>query len=989
MAGLWFYINLIRDLPSIDVLPSLSEPPSGTLLQPTRLYDRTREHVILTLENPAAAGKQYLKVGKDAQEGANQISKYLVDATIAELDPNFWNHNGYTLTGLSEGVHSTLAQMLIYNLILKDEPPSLRRNIRERMLAAQVTAKFGREKILEWYLNTAQYGDLIYSADAAARVFFGKSATKLSLAEAAMLTALSESPGINRLTGLQSLKKQQELIIDKMLVEGFVNADEARMALKEDLQYQDQIEPQSMAPKFTELVLKQLSSALPLERLSRGGYEIITTLDYGLQLQAACTSDVQIARIRGTAEPTVTFDGSPCEADQLLPTRESSAEKSINDISAEVVVLDSHSGQILSLVGEGGSGMNASYPILHPAGSIVSPFLYLTAFTRGMSPATMLWDIPNMNGSDSTPPPQIDLNKALSITYHGPVSLRNAFVNDYQGAASEVLQQVGPENVWLTEQQFGISTPDNTISTETKLENFYSQQITLLGAVQAYSVLANQGMMSGQPDIEKTPGKTQKGLSPTSILRVMGVDGKVWLDWTNQQDLSIVTPEITYLTTSILSDEKARWPTLGHPNLLEIGRPTGAKVSLTADANNAWAVGYIPQLAIGVWMGHSQGDAGGITVDMPAGLWHALMQYTSKEMPVQDFTPPPGINRVQVCDPSGLLVSPLCQTIVQEVFLSGNEPTQTDDLYQKVYIDRQTGLLATIFTPSELVDEKVYLVFPPQAIAWAKETGLAIPPDTYDSVSFPPPSSENVKFLNLKMFDFVGGKVSIIGSAGGDNFAYYRIQVGQGLYPQNWLQIGEDVHQPVMDGLIGTWDTQGLEGLYVVELMVVKQDLRIERAILQVTIDNTPPDVKILTPKNNEQFAYEQGKDILMDVSVSDNQAVQRVEYYVDNQLASTLYEPPFFILWDAQLGEHILQVKAYDLAGNQNNTNVSFFCNQIKEKDWVIPIKSPSLFLFYKRLKVNVESTPHLINDISVSRFDCYLDQDNLGGRVNNIHST
>jgi membrane peptidoglycan carboxypeptidase len=925
MAGLWFYINLTRDLPSVEVLRSLLEPPNGTLLQPTRLYDRTHEHIIMSLENPAATGKQYLKVAMDGQEGANQFSKYLVEAMVAELDPDFWNHKGYTLTGISEGTHSTLAQVLVSNLVLENESPSVMRNIRERMLAAQVTAKYGREKILEWYLNNAQFGDFIYGADAAARVYFAKSATELSLAEAAMLTALVESPGINLKSGSQILKKQQELIIDKLLVEGFVNADEARRALKENLHFQDQITQKPMAPMFTEQVLMQLSSVLPLERVQRGGYDIITTLDYGLQLQAACASQAQVERIQRKAETTITYDGTSCEAGQLLPTIQPAAEKSLEDINAEVVILNPHSGQILALVGEGGSGMVQAYPKQHPAGSILSPFLYLTAFTHGMSPATLLWDIPSTNRSDATTALPNDVTQGSSTSYHGPVSLRKAFVNDYQGAAADVLQQVGVENVWLTEQLFGINTPDIIPGLETNLIDFYSQQITLLEGVQAYSVLANQGIMTGQPDIEKVTGNTQNRLDSTSILSVVGVDGRVWLDWSKPQDLVVVNPQIAYLTSDVLSDEKARWPTIGHPNSLEVGRPTAVKVSLTADANNAWVVGYIPQLAIGVWMGHTQGEESGIKVDMAAGLWHAIIQYVSSQMPLQDFTIPAGISRVQVCDPSGLLVSTLCPTIVQEVFLTNNEPAQIDNLYQKVYIDRETGLLATMFTPSEKVDEKVYLVVPPQAVAWAQSAGLAIPPDTYDSISTPPPPSGNVQFSNPKMFDQVGGQINLIGSAGGDNFSYYRIQVGQGLFPQQWLQIGEDVNHPVSDGLLGTWDTKGLEGSYIVELLVVRQDLKIERALLQVTIDNTPPQVQILTPKIDEQLSYGQVKNIIMNVSVSDNSVVQRVEYYIDNKLESTLYEPPFIIPWDAQMGEHTLQVSAYDLAGNQTRKEVSF----------------------------------------------------------------
>jgi len=925
MAGIWFYVNLTLGLPSAAVLPSLLEPPNGTLLQPTRMYDRTSTHVILSLENPAAVGRQYLQVGTTGQAGVNQISRYLVDATITAFDSGFWKHAGYDLAGVTEGTHSTLAQLLISNLVLYDEPPSIMRNIRERILAAQVTAQFGREKILEWYLNSAQYGEIIYGADAAARVYFGKSATKLSLAEAAMLTAIAETPSITPLANSQLLKERQELIIQGMLVNGYIQADEAQKALKEDLNFQIQTETHPQAPAFTELVLMQLSSVLPLENVRRGGYEIVTTLDYELQLQAVCASQIQLARIMGTEEQSVTYDGTPCEADRLLPTIQADMGKPPEDLIVDVVILDPHSGQILAMVGGEGSGLFPTYPTPYPAGSILSPFLYLTSFTRGMSPATLLWDIPSTDGINSKDANQSELAIGESTVYHGPVSLRTAFVNDYSGAATTVLQQVGVENVRLTEKQFGISTPELIPTSVTIPDNLFSQQVSLLESVQAYSVLANQGIMAGQADNKTDVGNGSDGLRPSSILSIAGVDGQIWMDWKKPQVLPIVNPQIAYLTTHVLSDEKARWPTLGHPNAMEIGRPAGAKVSLTADASNAWAVGYIPQLAIGVWIGHSQGEMGGISVEMPAGLWHAIMQYASSQMPVQDFILPTGISLVQVCYPSGMLVSPICPVIVQEVFLSGNEPTQIDDLYQKFYINRETGLLATIFTPSDMVEEKVYLVIPPQAGAWANAAGLPIPPDTYDSITAPPPASKDVQFASPQMFDHVGGKIQFTGSAEGNGFSYYRLQVGQGLNPQQWIQIGEDVDRPVSDGLLGTWDTTGLEGLYVVKLLVVRQDQRVDRSILQLTIDNTAPQVQILTPKVNEQFTYQLGKTFLINVSASDNLVLERVEVYIDNKLESTLYEPPFIILWDMQVGGHTLQVKAYDLAGNQNTTTIPF----------------------------------------------------------------
>jgi membrane peptidoglycan carboxypeptidase len=926
LSGLWFYSNITRDLPSIEVLPSLLEPPDGVLLQPTRLYDRTYEHLILTLENPAVTGKRYLYVGIDGQTEKDKFSQYLIDATIATFDPGFWKHAGYTVAGWSEGKHPTLAQRLVSDLVLIDEPANLRRNIRERLLAGQITARFGREKILEWYLNSTQYGDLIYGADAAALAYFGKSATMLDLAEAAMLTAISKTPSINPFTGSQMLKQQQEQVIQAMLDNGLITASEAQKALKEDLLYQSIPETHPIAPVFTDLVLMQLSSVINLDRIRRGGYDVVTTLDYDLQKQAICASETQIARIQGIQEPPENVDGTICDAAQLLPTmQEMEINSSNKDIHAEVAILDPHTGQILSLVGDKTTGINPAYPTDHPAGTILSPFVYITAFTRGMSPATLLWDIPSNSGNEDVGSIQSGLIQDISATYHGPVRARMALVNDYLAATADVLKQVRAENVWLTEKRFGILSPELPTAYDVTLDDLFNQRVTLLESVSAYAVLVNQGVMVGQANLNNTFVNDPDGLTPTSILRVVAVDGKEWLDWSQAQSRSIISPQFAYLATNVLSDENARWPSLGHPNSLEIGRPAAAKVGITFKGDDAWVEGYIPQLAIGVWVGHLQEETGGIAGDMAAGLWHAITQYASSQIPIQDFTIPAGISQVQVCDPSGLLVSDFCPSIVQEVFVSGNEPTQIDNLYQKYYVNRESGLLATIFTPSDMLEEKVYLVVPPQAVPWATKVGLPIPPDTYDAIYASQPVSSDVQITSPKTFDHVSGLIRFTGTAAGSNFSYYRLQVGQGLNPQQWIQIGDDVTHPVDNGLLGTWDTNGIEGLYVVQLLVVRQDQRVERNILQVTIDNTKPQVQLLTPTEGERITYQQGESVMMQVNASDNLVLKQVEFLVDNELKMTLMKPPFIILWPMRLGEHTLLVRAYDLAGNMSEADISF----------------------------------------------------------------
>jgi membrane carboxypeptidase/penicillin-binding protein PbpC len=296
----------------------------------------------------------------------------------------------------------------------------------------------------------------------------------------------------------------------------------------------------------------------------------------------------------------------------------------------------------------------------------------------------------------------------------------------------------------------------------------------------------------------------------------------------------VVAPGLAYLVTSSLSDEAARWPSLGSPNALEIGRPAAAKLGQTPDGRDAWAAGYTPSRLVVTWTGGGAG--GGLTPRLPAVLWNALMQLASRDLPREGWPVPPGVSVINVCDPSGLLPSADCPNVVSEVFTDGNEPTQIDTLYRVYYVNRETGHLATVFTPPQLVEKRVYLIVPPEAREWAVSAGIPVPPDSYDAIQ-PPPRDPNVNISSPELFASVQGRVQIIGTASGADFVSYRVQVGRGLNPQEWIQIGEEASAPVENDLLAEWDTTGLNGLYAVQLIVIRSDQRVETAVIQVTID--------------------------------------------------------------------------------------------------------------------------------------------------------
>jgi membrane peptidoglycan carboxypeptidase len=889
----FYYVELTRDLPSIQTLTSLLNPPDGLLLQPTRIYDRTGQHVLKTFA-PTVSPRRYIPVDPGNPQ---HLPDSLVQATIAMADPTFWEHPGYVTTGLGNpDLHPTIAQTLVSNLLLWDEEPSWQRAFRERLLAAQITSTYGRSQVIEWYLNSANYGNYAYGADAASQLYFGKPAAELTPAESAILAATSQAPGLNPLDAPQDALKRGRETVHIMEALGFLSDDEADEILAESpspLRRRVGGEGErEFAPAFFNFVLQRLDSQFNRDRLERGGLTIITSLDYDLQVQASCAMQVYMARLGGS--PSIPTD---CEAARLLPSLPS--DLLAPEPVASAVVIDPRNGQVLALVGETFRGQETTLLSEHDSGSLLTPFVYLTGFTRGVSPASLVWDIPTA-ASIQNP----------DDAYHGPVRLRLALANDYFAPAAGVLEQMGLENVAQTAKSFGLNLEPATVPLRD------STPLSLLKLSGAYGTLAVGGVKYGEA--------TDDGLTSVTVLRVETADHAVWLDVSAPAAQPVVTPQLAYLLNHILSDEPARWPSLGHPNSFEIGRPVGAKVGQTADGKDAWAVGYTPYRVVTVWTGTRAETDSRLSPRLPAGLWYALMQSASRNVPPDGWNAPAGITPIDVCDPSGLLPTADCPTIVREVFANGSEPTQADNLYRAYEINRETGFLATVFTPPQLVEERTYMDFPPEARDWAEANGFATPPDSYDAIQSIN-TNPNVTIDTPSMFADVRGEIEITGTAAGTDLDYYRVLVGRGLNPQNWVQVGTDSRSLVIDNTLATWDTSELNGLYAVQLQAVRTDQRVDTAVIQVTVDNTAPDVGITYPQDGDVLEYAPNRQVTFQAQAADNLSLSNVEFYVDGKPVGLLEQAPFALAWTAQRGEHVLRVIALDRAGNESEAEIQF----------------------------------------------------------------
>jgi hypothetical protein len=215
------------------------------------------------------------------------------------------------------------------------------------------------------------------------------------------------------------------------------------------------------------------------------------------------------------------------------------------------------------------------------------------------------------------------------------------------------------------------------------------------------------------------------------------------------------------------------------------------------------------------------------------------------------------------------------------------------------------------------------MVTPPEAQIWAEAAGILAPPAAYDTYK-PPEVLPEVQITSPGMFSDGRGVISILGSAAGEDFVSYRLEYGGGLNPERWLLLGGDRFTSVEAGLLASWDTTGLNGLYALRLMVVRADDSVDQAVVQVILDNTPPSVLVISPQPGQEIDPGSGSQAAFQVQVEDA-FLAEVVFYVDGVEVERLSAAPFGILWPVEAGEHVLVVTATDRAGNTGVAEVAF----------------------------------------------------------------
>ena len=688
-----FMLYVLWDLPSIDSLPDTYMTPS------VRITDRNGR---LLYEIIPQEG------GRNTALSIENIPQCLKDATVAVEDKNFHTNPGVDITGIIRAFWinvrggetiaggSTITQQVARNLLLSDNERTertLRRKLREAVLAWQMTRSLSKDEILALYLNQMNYGGMAYGVEAASQTYFGKPASELLLPECALIAGLPQAPGAyNPFTNPDLAKERQSVVLELMEKQDYITHDQRVSAESIPLSYNPAPYPIE-APHFIWIIKDQIDKLVSEGILNpKQSLVVRTSLDLDYQHLAEATLKRRIDEFKNE-----------------------DAALSHNVNNAALVALDPRNGEILALIGSAGFFDESIHGALDMAtsprqtGSAFKPFIYALALDPSRpntwTAATSILDVSTTftvrDGSPYTPVNYDELE-------HGPVSVRQALGSSLNIPAVKTLDKVGIDKALDLAKRLGITSLNESSQYDLSLA-LGGGQISLLELSTAYATLANSGHFTGT----------------TSILDIHDADGNLIYQPDSKPPLQILDPRVIWLISDILSDDSARSIGFGLNSTLKLDRTAAVKTGTTTNFHDNWTIGYTPDLLVGVWVGNSGHEAmhnvTGLTGAAP--IWHEVMRGLLQGQPNRSFERPDGLIQVEVCDISGLLPSPLCPHTHTEWFITGTEPTQTDSTYQQIWIDTLTNSLADNSTPIERRKSITALNLPVEAQAWAHEQG--------------------------------------------------------------------------------------------------------------------------------------------------------------------------------------------------------------------------------------------------------------------------
>lgn len=556
----------------------------------------------------------YLNVKNSSKTGLSKIS-------------DLFNEDEYTQGG------STITQQLVKNLYLTNER-SFDRKIKEVIYSFEMEKKYSKDEILTMYMNNINFGEQSIGIVNAAKIYYGKNLSKLSLAEISMIVGLPAAPShLSPISGdFEAAKERQKYVLSQMYHQGYITYEEAQQASEETLYFSNaKRESVLKYPYFVDYVRSEIREKLGDEAYDAGGLRVYTTLNPKIQQSV-----------------------------------EREAKKHINTIkyrnvtNAAVVVIDNKSGEVSAMVGGldySNSKVNVATAKRQP-GSSFKPIVYTTGLLNSYTAASKLWDgRVNFGGN----PPYIPRN--YDGGYRGYVTVRTALSNSLNVPAVEMTKLVGTDKVIDTAHKLGIASLDKDREYGLTI-GLGSGEVKLIELAQAYSTLANLGQ---KPNL-------------TVIDRVVDATGSDLYIQPESKD-KVIDEKVAYIMTNILSDNYSRRLVFGTNSDLQLGnRPVAAKTGTTDSFADNWTMGYTPQYTVGVWVGNNDRSVMKYLPGLQgaAPIWNAVMKDIHKSLKIEKFSIPKGLSKMWISPYTGLPANYQGKPNIEEYFVPGTEPNKNE-----------------------------------------------------------------------------------------------------------------------------------------------------------------------------------------------------------------------------------------------------------------------------------------------------------------------
>ncbi len=660
-AGCFILVSSIVMLWVANIkIPDFHSFETRKTVNSTKIYDRTGTILLYDINKDI----------KRTSVPFTEMSVNVRNATVAVEDSDFYNHSGIKVTSIIRAVlsnflkvgktqgGSTITQQLVKNTLLNSQQ-TISRKIKEWVLAIKIDQSIPKEKILELYLNESPYGGTVYGVEEAAKMYFGIHASDLDLAQSAYLASIPQSPTMLSPYGKNKnkLDERKNFVLSRMQTLGMITADEYEKAKNETVNFLPKETTGIKAPHFVFFIKDYLEQKYGADVVEQGGLKVTTTLDYDLQQKG----------------------------EQFVKEGALANTKDWNGSNAALVALDPKTGQILTMVGsrdyfdkEIDGNFNVATASRQP-GSSFKPFIYATAFNKGFTQNTVLFDLPtefqstcNAYGKAYPGHNQKDcyMPDDYDGKFRGPMSLRNALAQSINIPAVQLFYLAGIKDSFKMAEDMGISTLTDSSRYGLTLV-IGGGEAKLLDMTSAYGVFADNGTRNPY----------------TGILKVEDTTGKLLEEYT-PNPREVLIKNTTLIISDILSDNVARTPTFGaNSPLLIPGKNVAVKTGTTNNNKDAWTIGYTPSIAVGVWAGNNDNKPmkkGGAALAGP--IWNKFISYALKNIPDERFEKP----NLEV-DPE--IVKPVLRGLWQ-----GND---------HFFIDKISGKLATSDTPKETKEEKV------------------------------------------------------------------------------------------------------------------------------------------------------------------------------------------------------------------------------------------------------------------------------------------